>query len=93
MDAPYRNDPRMVYGALCTWWDTIDKAHCSHDRLPVCPFCGRPLFEMRNEEVWQESVDHWAETTDDADYPKYIAWLRGKCYPNHATARKDYEHV
>lgn len=84
------NDPRIVYGALCTWWESIQHAARSSDAVPVCPQCRRPLFEMDSMEDWQSAVDAWAERCEDPDYPKYIAWLRGKCYPNHETAKEVY---
>ena len=42
-------DQRVVYGANCTWWDTIDKISKTASGLPCCPRCGSVLFEIENE--------------------------------------------
>ena len=86
---------RVVYGATCTWWDTIDKVGRTKSGLPGCPICAGVLFEMKDEDEWWRLVYQF-----EADgYPGYsdrIQWARGKCFkliaPEGATERISYEY-
>jgi len=76
---------RIVYGAVCTWWGGIADVglkpfagEAVKGNLPVCPHCGRPLFEMASLAEWDEGVRRYAEKSGDADYPAFVAWLRGR---------------
>lgn len=71
-------DTRVVYGAMCSWWDSIDKVS-SNDGLPCCPHCGGILFEVPTEEEWFKGVDLYA-AKGHPNYRKFIEWLRGKCF-------------
>jgi hypothetical protein len=88
-------DERIVYGATCVWWDSIDKVGRkeSADRvfgpLPCCPFCGGVLFELDNEAQWFAQVDAY-EAKGHPGYRKFIEWQRGKCFPTHAAAFAAY---
>ena len=87
-------DTRIVYGARCTWWDSIDKiGHVGNhvSNLPACPHCRSVLFEMPSLAIWQKGVDAYADTRSDPDYRDFVAWLRGKCFPNYAAAREAWE--
>jgi hypothetical protein len=84
------NDQRIIYGACCVWWDSIDKVASGEGGLPVCPFCKRPLMEVENEEVWFKGVRAY-EADNHPGYYDYIVWLRGKCYPTNEIAWKAYQ--
>lgn len=86
------SDPRVVYGARCAWWDTIEKTATVNgkpDGLPCCPNCGSPLFEVASESVWWNGV----EAHDDMNpgYREFVEWLRGKCFPGFPEAIAHYE--
>ena len=80
------NDTRIVYGARCTWWDSIDRIGRTGPgpdghRLPACPHCGSVLFEVPTEVEWWDGVER-AEREGREGYRGLIEWSRGKCYPN-----------
>lgn len=98
MTSPPATDPRIVYGARCTWWGAIDQAAPGRPLgaiegalagavggIPGCPHCGGPLFEVVDEATWWAGVDkHEAER--DPGYRGFIEWLRGRCFsPSLAT--------
>lgn len=72
------SDHRIVYGATCSWWDSIDKAGRTAGGLPGCPRCHGPLYEMTDGEWWV-GVDRKVEV-DDPLYREFIEWLRGRCH-------------
>lgn len=94
-------DTQVVYGATCMWWDSIDKASQREPRpasgrfgipagtpmtgLPCCPHCKGPLFEVDSETVWWRDVDRF-EAEGNADYRKFVTWLRGRCFPTQQEA-------
>ncbi len=86
-------DGRVVYSVRGTWWDSIDKVALSQPgpsghRIPICPHCSSPLFEMDSIEKWWEGVD-----LHDATHPGYrkmTEWGRGKCFPNMAALEAAY---
>lgn len=79
---------RVVYGAACSWWDTIDKAgQIRGGGLPGCPFCGSPLFEIASETEWWDQID----AVEESGYRELIKWMRGKCFPDFTTARAEYK--
>lgn len=84
-------DTRIVSGARCTWWDSIDKAGKTSSGLPGCPHCGSPLFETSSIEAWNKGVQEY-EAAGHPGYAKRIAWMRGKCYRNLDEANKAYEN-
>ena len=88
------SDKKIVYGARCTWWDSIDKiGHhktASGHSLPVCPHCGSPLFEVTNINEWMTGVDRH-EVNGHPGYRAMTEWGRGKCFPNYAAFCKAYE--
>lgn len=77
------SDPRIVYGAGCTWWGSIANAG-KRNGLPCCPHCGGVLFEVSGIEKWDGAVNAYAAKTGRSDYPAQIAFGRGKCFPNYA---------
>ena len=83
-------ETRIVYGAGCTWWDSIDKV--SHTpgatRLPCCPFCGSVLFEMPDEATFWKGAEEYEKT--HPGYRVMMQWMRGKCFPNMAAAESAY---
>lgn len=93
-------DPRIVYGARCSWWDSIDKVGETAPRpgrisgnpfsLPACPFCLGVLFEVENEASWWAQVDEM-EANGMPDYHAFIEWLRGKCRPSLTAARAEFD--
>lgn len=80
-------DTRIVYGALCVWWDDIHKVGKNSSGLPCCPHCRGVLMEMPDIETWNEGVEKYAKDTGDDQYPAFIEWLRGKCFRTIAEAR------
>lgn len=83
-------DPRIVYGARCTWWDSIASVSTNTSGLPCCPHCGSVLFEVESELVWFTNIEAHVARSGDVDYRAFIEWLRGKCFPNHAVARLEF---
>ncbi len=84
---------KVVHGARCVWWNTLDKAgktppgHSGHS-LPCCPFCGGVLYEMPIVQWW-EGVKRY-ESEGHVGYRKFVEWWRGKCFPNLDAARTAY---
>lgn len=92
------SDSRVVYGACCAWWDSIDKAgHRGTDRgdglgrIPACPHCKGVLFEMASIEEWWTGVD--AHEAKEPGYRKYVEWQRGKCHPSYEAGRRAYSEA
>ena len=82
-------DPRIVYGAMCTWWDSIDKAGTTGPhKMPCCPHCRGMLFECPNEAGWNELIERFS--LEHAGYKDYITWARGRCFKNWDAARRQY---
>lgn len=80
-------DPRIVYGARCSWWGSIQEAKGRRNPqggppMPCCPHCGGPLFEKPEELSWWAEVKAAAVRNDDEAYVEFIGWLRGKCHPD-----------
>lgn len=73
-------DPRIVYGARCTWWDSIDKVGRTGSGLPGCPHCGSPLFETPDEATWWAGVGAY-ERDGHPGYRELVEWGRGRCLP------------
>jgi len=80
-------DTRIVYGATCTWWDSIDKAAARPSGLPCCPHCGGVLFQMSDVETWWEQVDAREVGAADPGYRRFVKWLRGQCFTGYDEAR------
>jgi hypothetical protein len=79
-------DRRIVYGATCVWWDSIDKAaYGLRTGLPVCPHCGSVLFEVENIEVWNELIEKADEK--EPGYKELLEWMRGRCFKTLDDAR------
>lgn len=84
-------DSRIVSGARCTWWDSIDKVGKNGAGLPCCPHCQSVLYEYPDEVMWFRGVDNY-EAAGNPGYRKVIEWSRGKCFPKYAAAKYAYEH-
>ncbi len=84
-------DQRIVYGAICTWWDSIYEVAPTPGGLPGCPHCRGPLMEMKNEADWNSNIAQYAASTSDAAYVDFIAWMRGRCYKTLVDARKAWQ--
>lgn len=72
------SDERIVCGALCTWWESIHEAATTDARLPCCPHCGGPLFEVADYGKWidgAEKVSHEYAIS----YVEALFWVRDKC--------------
>lgn len=80
-------DTRIVYGARCSWWDSIDKVG-NRDGIPCCPHCLNVLFEMSSIDEWQQGVDKYNLT--HTGYAELVAWARGKCFPSFSKAAQAY---
>jgi hypothetical protein len=79
-----RKDQRVVCGARCTWWDSIDKVGSiggpGEHKLPCCPHCRGVLFEYENEAQWFAAIDAY-EKQDHPGYRAMMEWARGRCFP------------
>lgn len=77
-------DRRVVYGARCSWWETIDKADQlpspRGDGLPCCPHCRSVLYEVPSEAVWLGPALDQYEAAGRPGYRAMIEWGRGKCF-------------
>lgn len=83
-------DTRIVYGARCVWWDSIDKASSNDVGLPCCPHCRGVLFQVESAVVWWTNIDTYAEAMGDPLYRAFMEWLRGKCFTSIDHARLEY---
>lgn len=81
-------DERIVYGARCLWWDSIDKAAQNKMGIPCCPRCLGVLYEVPSEAMWMESVERYA--LSKPGYVEFIRWLRGRCFPTVHDATATY---
>lgn len=86
-------DTRIVYGAGCTWWDSIDNVGSTNTTgisLPCCPHCSSVLFEVRDEATWFKGVDRH-EAAGNPGYRAMIEWGRGRCFRNFQELRAGYQ--
>lgn len=86
-------DPRIVYGARCSWWDSIDKVGETAPRpgrISGTPFCHGVLFEVEDEPTWWALVDEM-EANGMPGYHAFMEWLRGKCRPSLTDARAEFD--
>lgn len=91
MQRPTPQADRVVYSARCSWWGTPETAGRRGSGLPVCPFCGSPLFETSSAE-WEASANAYASKTEDPAYPEFVRWLRGRgCYSETGRARQIFD--
>ncbi len=85
-------DPRIVYGAKCAWWDSIDKAgKIGPLNIPCCPHCKGVLYEMDSEAEWWKGADEYEKK--EPGYRKFMEWLRGKCFKTFEEARQKYAEL
>lgn len=82
-------DSRIVYGARCSWWDSIDKVSTTPSGLPCCPHCGGVLFEIESEAAWWAAARDF-ETRQQPGYVAFLEWSRGRCYPTYDEALDAY---
>lgn len=84
-------EQRIVYGARCTWWDTIQRAATTKTGgLPCCPHCAGVLFEVESEvRWWEEAYIH--EKQGHPGYVDFLTWMRGRCYPTFQIAQQKYD--
>jgi hypothetical protein len=75
---------RVVFGARCSWWDTIDKAATRPDvfgtGLPCCPHCRGVLLEVENEVQWWATAELY-QANGHTGYVDFLRWIRGRCFP------------
>lgn len=88
------NASKIVYGANCTWWDSIDKIGLAkssgNHNLPCCPHCKSVLFEVDNMDAWMKGVEAH-EQNGHPGYRNLLLWMRGKCFNSMNEAEKAYE--
>ncbi len=71
----------IVHGVGCSWWDVKSKAAATPAGLPVCPYCGGPLFEAEEAE-WLSAAKAHGEEADHPEYFPFLIWLQGRsCIP------------
>lgn len=85
-------DTRIVYGAACVWWDSIQNAAVNPLGIPCCPHCHSVLYEIDNIEKWWEGVGDF-ELKGHVGYRKLVEWQRGKCFKSMAEAKIAYDRV
>jgi hypothetical protein len=97
-------DMRLVMGAQCVWWGTMDETGTRKaDRMPCCPTCGGLLTEMGEaEDIWR-GVKSFEEGTylslnpntpppkPHPGYYEWFQWSKGKCYPTAKLSAQQYE--
>ncbi len=83
-------DRRIVYGARCSWWGSIDEVSTTASGLPCCPHCGGVLLEVDSEKEWWAGVDQF-EADGHPGYRAFLVWLRGKCRPSVEMARAEFD--
>ena len=82
-------DTRIVCGASCVWWDSIDKVS-KRMPIPTCPHCGGVLFEIPSIEDWWKMVDQY-EAAGHPGYHAIVEWMRSKCFKSLTMATAAYE--
>jgi hypothetical protein len=83
-------DTRIVYGARCGWWGSIDEVAATASGLPCCPYCHGVLFEVDSEETWWAG----ARVYEAEGHPGYVAFLeqnRGEHFPTINALLSAYE--
>jgi hypothetical protein len=83
-------DRRVVFGANCSWWDTIDKVGTKESGLPCCPYCGSALFEYPDIEGWYIHAKRFEDGTPFPNYVALLRWMQGKCFSNLDAAHAAY---
>lgn len=81
-------DQRIVFGAACSWWDSIYKVG-KQGVLPVCPHCKNVLYEVDTIEEWWSRVRAF-EASNHAGYRQFVEWLQGKCFRTYHLALEAY---
>ena len=81
---------RIVYGANCTWWDSISKASQLPNGIPCCPFCKSVLFEFPTLAAFMEGAEKY-EADGHPGYRELLTWQRGKCFRTMEDAKKRME--
>ena len=78
----------VAYGVTCTWWEDKEKVGLSPEGLPCCPHCKGALYEMSQAE-WDHGIA--MHTAASPGYTEFMAWARGQCFADYATAQKAYK--
>lgn len=87
-----KDDPRIAFGAVCTWWGPIQTVgHTSATTirvgdnelpigsLPCCPHCGGMLMEVPSIKEWDDGAAKY-EADGHPFYAGMIAWAKGRCF-------------
>lgn len=83
-------DTRIVYGARCLWWGSINETHVIPGvGIPCCPHCGSPLFEVDSIAVWTAGIQEQSKI--DPHYAQFVDWLRTHHRINYDAARKEFD--
>lgn len=83
-------DTRIAYGAMCCWWDVIQKVATRKDSgLPCCPTCGGLLLEVPDMDTWMAAA-RTAEADNRPGYADFITWMQGRCFKTMAAAGHAY---
>lgn len=92
MTAQLQPGPRVGYGTRCWWWDSLDKADTDPVGRSRCPRCGGLLLEMDSEaEFWARVDEFVVDLGGDTEYREFVTWVRGRCRPVLAVARREFE--
>ena len=86
-------DTRYCYGARCTWWGSIYEIG-KGKRIPVCPFCFMPLFEVDSYNTWMDSVEKYEKEHPGENYKAMMLWARNRqCYPNFGLLKEAFDRA
>lgn len=85
-----KTDTRIVYGALCIWWDSIHKATRNAVGLPCCPHCSGVLMEVPDEKTWWDPIKEHAKKENKPEYVDLWKWMQGRCFKTFKDAEQAY---
>lgn len=80
----------IVYGAMCSWYGTLDEAGSlgsALSNLPCCPFCKGVLLQTEKTE-WDANVEIHSRKPGNEDYKEFLVWLkaRNQCWKSFGRA-------
>lgn len=78
-----KTDPdRLIWYGPCLYWtDNWDMVWVSPLRIPVCPVCHAPGFQMTYRE-WMDGAERFAKETNQPGYPEWLLSVKEQCCPD-----------
>lgn len=77
----------IMFGANCTWYGDTVVAKID-GKLPCCPKCGSPLFEMPKIN-WCGALNKTEKA--NPGYLKFMTWLKDNHHKSYRAAREAYK--